>query len=137
MMQLTSLEITHTTKPKKIAIVVETNKMLKSLKLRDDVRIGFYFVIPYLLLILFLAVLMFTLKDGGWMLVPIAFITEFPFLPLILGFWMLIAGNEELLLSTTSLSSMLGIIIGGVINSFILFILGYFMSKLFGKRNIR
>ena len=108
--------------------------MLKSLKLGNDARIGFYFVIPYLLLILFFVVLMFTSKDGGWMLVPISIITEFPFIPLILGLLVLITGNKELLLIHTGLWSLVGIVIGGIMNAFVLFMFGYLISKIFRRK---
>lgn len=110
---------------------------MKSFNLTVNTKIGFYLVISYLLLILFLTALIFILNEGGWILVLIGFITIFPFLPLILGLFVLITGNEQLMLIPTSQSSLLAMIIGGIINAFALFILGYFTSKLLIKKNIR
>jgi hypothetical protein len=110
--------------------------MSKIPKSSKDTRIGFYFVALYLLIILIFVMMMFTFKDGGWMLIPLSFITEFPFLFLIVAFLVLITGNEELFLIHTSVSSLLTITIGGIMNAFVLFMLGYFGSKLFRKRNL-
>jgi hypothetical protein len=108
---------------------------MNSPKLSNDARTGFYFVGLYLVIITVLVFLMLILKNGGGFLIFIGFITTFPFLPLILGLLLLITGNEELLLIPVNISSLYGMIIGGSMNAFVLFLLGYFGSKLFRKRN--
>ena len=61
------------------------NKVLEKLNLSNETRTGFYFVFPYLALILFFLLLTLIFKDG-WILIPVGIITIFPFLPIILGF---------------------------------------------------
>lgn len=107
--------------------------MLIKFNLSKETRTGLYFVLLYLALILFFSVLALIFKDG-WILVPVSIITIFPFLPIILGFIVLITGNEQLLLLPTILSSLVAMTIGGILNTFVLFLLGYLISKIFRRK---
>ena len=55
-------------------------------------------------------------------------------MPLILGLLAFITGNKELLLIHTGLWSLVEIVVGGIMNAFVLFMLGYLISKIFRRK---
>jgi hypothetical protein len=115
--------------------------MKKLRTLSRATRTGIYVTSIYVGLILFLALLSFIGAllgtDSFWLLVPLGFMTEFPFVPLILAAVVLITGNEELMLIPVRHSSFPFMVIGAVMNAIALFIAGYLASRIFSKKRMQ
>ncbi|HEV7646316.1 MAG TPA: hypothetical protein VGO50_20445 [Pyrinomonadaceae bacterium] len=90
----------------------------------NEQKTGITAAAVYLLICLFFAIPIFTVKDGFWALIPLALITEFPIAGFLHILTMALLGSEWLINPPLALM-MFFILLGAAINSAILYYAAY------------
>ncbi len=90
----------------------------------NEQKTGMTAATAYLLICLFFAIPIFTVKDGFWALIPLALITEFPIAGFLHILTMALLGSEWLINPSLALMVFF-ILLGAAINSTVLYYAAY------------
>ena len=95
-----------------------------------EMKAGLIPVVPYIGFIIFLSLLMLTNKEGYWALIPLYFITLFPFIFLFELFYAWLTGWQDVSLANFNEFSV-KMIIGGILNIVVFFLFLYLLLFVF------